>query len=169
MEHREVAVVRALLEAFNDGALDSAAGLVSDDFELVDIASGQTLHGPEGCREWLGVFKTALPDARIELVNVFSNGTRVATEHIGRGTHRGPFLTPAGTIPATDRPVELRVAELFEVKAEKITSLHAYYDSATLLRQLGLLPAQGSSAERGMTSLMAFGVNAQKSLRRIRH
>jgi hypothetical protein len=50
----------------------------------------------------------------------------------------------------------------------KITSLHAYYDSASLMRQLGLLPPQGSSAERGMTSLMALGIKAQQQVRAFR-
>lgn len=168
MEASEVAVVRGLFDAFNAGDLDRAVVDVRDDFELVDMASGQTFHGPAGCRQWLSTFRTALPDARTELVNVLADGTRIATEHVGRGTHTGPFTTPAGTIPATGRQIELRFAELYEVRDGKITYLRAYYDSATLMRQLGLLPAPGSAAERGMTSLMALGVKAKQSFRKIR-
>lgn len=168
MEASEVAVVRALFDAFNAGDLDRAVVDVSDDFELVDVPSGQIFHGPAGCQQWLSVFRTALPNAQTELVNVLADGTRVATEHVGRGTHTGPFTTPAGTIPATDRPVELRFAELYEVRDGKITYLRAYYDSATLMRQLGLLPTQGSVIERRMTSLMALGVKAKRSLHKVR-
>jgi hypothetical protein len=46
-------VVRALFEAFNEAALDWAAGMVTEDFTLLDVAAGQTLHGPAGCRQWL--------------------------------------------------------------------------------------------------------------------
>jgi predicted ester cyclase len=101
-------VVRSLFEAFNDGDLDRAAATVSGDFELVDVAASQRFHGPEGCREWLGVFRTALPDACTEIVNLFADGERVASEHIGRGTHTGPFVTRAGTIPPTGRRIEVR-------------------------------------------------------------
>jgi predicted ester cyclase len=107
------AVVRSLFEAFNDGDLVRAAANVSDDFELVDVAAGQTFRGPDGCRQWLEMFRTALPDARTELVNVFAEGDRVASEHIGRGTHTGPFVTPAGRIPPTGRRVELRIGEFY--------------------------------------------------------
>jgi SnoaL-like polyketide cyclase len=90
----------------------------------------------------------------------------VATEHIGRGTHTGPLVTPAGTIPATGRPVELRLAELYEVQEDRIKRLNAYYDSASLMRQLGLLPPQGSARERAMTAAMVLVVAAKRLLRR---
>jgi steroid delta-isomerase-like uncharacterized protein len=160
------AVVRSLLDAFNDGDLERAAATVSDDFELVDVAAGQTFGGPEGCRRWLQTFRTALPDARTELVTIFAAGDRVATEHIGRGTHAGPLVTPAGEIPATGRTVELRIAELYELRAGKITRLSAYYDGAAMMRQLGLLPPQGSAGERAMTTLMGLAVKARSALGR---
>lgn len=45
MEPPEIKVIRALYDAFNAGDLDGAAVLVSDDFQLTDIAAGQTLSG----------------------------------------------------------------------------------------------------------------------------
>lgn len=165
MPEDAVAVVRSLFDAFNDGDLSRAAECVADDFELVDVAAGQTFQGPDGCRRWLRMFRDALPDARTELVNVVADGARVASEHVGRGTHSGPFVTPAGTIPPTGRPVELRIGEFYEVRDGKIISLIAYYDTATMMRQLGLMPPAGSTAERAMTALMAVGVRVKRSMR----
>jgi steroid delta-isomerase-like uncharacterized protein len=159
-------VVRSLFEAFNEGDLERAAATVSEDFELVDVAAGQTFRGPDGCREWLEIFRTALPDARTEIVNLFTDGTQVASEHTGRGTHAGPLVTAAGAIPASGRQVELRIGEIYEVRDGKITKLYAYYDSATLMRQLGLLPRSGSGAERAMTALMGAGINALRAIKR---
>ena len=42
-----VALVTSLFDAFNAGDLDRAVGTVADDFELVDMAAGQTFRGPE--------------------------------------------------------------------------------------------------------------------------
>lgn len=165
MPDETVAVVRSLFDAFNDGDLARAAQTVSDDFELVDVAAGQTFRGPEGCRRWLQMFRGALPDARTELVSVFADGARVASEHVGRGTHTGPFVTPAGTIPPTGRPVELHIGEFYEIRDGKITRLIAYYDTATLMRQLGLMPPAGSTAEKAMTALMAAGARVRRALR----
>jgi steroid delta-isomerase-like uncharacterized protein len=166
MAEDNIAIVRSLFDAFDLGDLDRAVALVTEDFELIDVPSGGTFHGPEGCREWLSTFRAALPDARTEIVNAFAEGDRVATEHIGRGTHTGPFVTPAGTIPPTGRKIELRIGEVYELSEGKISRLHAYYDSSTMLRQLGLLPPQGSARERAMTALMGLGVNAKRALRR---
>lgn len=61
-------------------------------------------------------------------------------EHIGRFTHTGPLLTPVGEFPPTGKQTELQIAEIYRMKNGKIALLHAYYDPATLMRQLGLTP-----------------------------
>jgi hypothetical protein len=60
----------------------------------------------------------------------------------------------------------LRIAELYEVRAGKIARLYAYYDSATMMRQLGLLPPRGSARERTMTAFMSMGVKVKRALKR---
>ena len=140
--HDNTALVRDLFDAFNDYDLDRVAAMVSEDFELVDFAAeGQTFRGPQGIRQWHQIFLTAAPDAKAELTNVVTAGEGwVFTEHTGRGTHTGPLVGPSGTIPPTGRRIELPIAELVRVEEGKITLLHAYYDGATLMRQLGVFP-----------------------------
>lgn len=166
MEQDNREVIRSFFDAFNAGDLDRAESMVSDDFELLDAAVSQVFHGRHGCRQWLASFRTALPDAHAELGNVLAEGSLVAAEHVGRGTQDGPFWTPAGTIPPTGRRIELRIGEFFEVRDGKIARLTAYYDGATMMRQLGLLPPQGSVRERGMTAAMGLAVRARRALRR---
>jgi steroid delta-isomerase-like uncharacterized protein len=161
-----VSVVRELFEAFNEGDLDRCASLAATDFELFDGPSGQVFAGPDGLREWLGTFRTALPDARTELVSAFAEGDRVATEHVGRGTHEGPLAGPGGDIPPTGRRIELRFAELYEVRDGKLASMRAFYDSTTLLRQLGLLPEPGSVGDKAMTGAMAAQVRLKRAVGR---
>ncbi len=136
-------IVRDVYNAFNDHDLDRAAAMVSEDFELVDFAADrQTFRGSEGIRQWLQVFLTAFPDATVEVTNVVGAGEEgwVFTEHTGRGTHTGPLVGPSGTIPPTGRKIELPIGELFQVQNGKIALIHAYYDGATLMRQLGVFP-----------------------------
>ena len=135
-----VAVIHTLFDAFNTGDLARAASLVTEDFELVDVAAGLTFHGPDGLLQWLQSFLTAGPDAKTEIVTTIVAGDWVATEHIGRFTHTGPLLTPAGEIAPTGRRVELQIAEIYQMKDRKIGLLRAYYDAATMMRQLGLVP-----------------------------
>ncbi len=135
------AIVRDLYDAFNNHDLDRVAAMVTQNFELVDFAADdQTFRGPEGLRQWLQIFLTAAPDAKVEVTNVVAAGDWVFTEHTGRGTHKGPLVGPSGTIPPTGRKIELPIGELVRVENGKIALIHAYYDGATLMRQLGVLP-----------------------------
>ena len=133
-------VIHSLFDAFNTRDLTRAASLVTPDLDLVDVAAGYTFHGSEGLLQWFGGFLTAGPDAKAEIVTTIVAGDWVATEHIGSFTHTGPLLTPGGEIAPTGRRVELQIAEFYQMKEGKISLLRAYYDAATMMRQLGLLP-----------------------------
>ena len=132
-------VVRAIFDRFNARDLDGATALVSDDFELVDVPAGLTLRGQHALRQWFDVFLAAGPDARAELKTLVVNGEWSASEHVGSFTHTGPLLSPAGAIPPTGKSVEIKMAEVYQVRDGELTSLRAYYDSATMLRQMGLM------------------------------
>jgi steroid delta-isomerase-like uncharacterized protein len=138
--------IRSMFEAFNTHDLDRAMTLVTDDFELIDLAAGLTLRGPEGLRQWFQGFLRAFPDVNAELTNVLVAGDWVVTEHTGRGTHTGPLVSPAGEIPPTGRSIEVQIAEVCRMQDGKLVLLRAYYDSATMLRQLGLLPQPGPTS-----------------------
>ena len=133
------AVIHDLFAAFNQRDIDRATSLVTDDFELQDVPAGLTFRGSQGLNQWLQTFLTAGPDAKAEVQTTIEAGEWVATEHVGTFTHTGPLLSPAGEVPPTGRRVELRFAEIYKVKEGKLTEMRAYYDSATMLRQLGLL------------------------------
>ncbi|NKX55613.1 ester cyclase [Arthrobacter sp. E918] len=90
------AVIRSLFDAFNEGDVGRCATLVTADFELRDMPTGQTFHGPSGLQQWLQVFLTAGPDAKTSILTTIVEGDWAATEHVGRSTHTGPLLTPPG-------------------------------------------------------------------------
>jgi steroid delta-isomerase-like uncharacterized protein len=129
--------VEQLYERFNKRDLDGVLALLTEDFVLEDVALGLRFEGPEGFEAWLTPFLSAMPDASTEVTLVVDGGDRVATEHTGRGTHTGPLPTPEGEIPASGRPVELKFGEFFQLRDGKIAHFRAYWDSASLMRQIG--------------------------------
>lgn len=133
-------IVKALFDGFNRGDLDYAASVVADDFELVDVPVGMTFRGPQGLHQWLQTWAAAAPGATASVVNIIEAGDWVFSEHTGRGVHSGPLMTPAGTIPPTGKPFELSMAEVYRVSNGKIVEMRAYWDTGTLMRQLGLMP-----------------------------
>jgi ketosteroid isomerase-like protein len=129
-------LIRKLFEWYNADDVDSIVNSVTDDFELVDIPAATTYPGKTGLREWLGISKTALPNARTYLTNLIVTGNVAASEHEGRGTHTGVLKVPGGEIPPTGKTVDAQVAELYEFRDGKLARWRVYYDGAALVRQL---------------------------------
>ena len=137
----DAAIARAVYEAFNDHDLERAGALAAEDVELVDVPSGRTMRGPEGFMEGMRAWIRACSDARVEIVEMIAGeGGSVTTEFVGRGTHDGPLASTGGEIPPTGRSLELRYCEVFRMRDGKISNAHLYYDAATRLGQLGLMP-----------------------------
>lgn len=135
------ALARAVYEAFNDHDLERAGALAAEDMEFVDVPTGRTLRGPEGFMDGMRGWTTACSDASVEIVEMFAGeGGSVTAEFVGRGTHDGPMAGPGGEISPTGRSLELRYCEVYRMRDGKIASAHLYYDAATLLGQLGLMP-----------------------------
>src|SRR4051812_16087931 len=110
---QNVATVRSVYDCFNTGNVDLLMSLVTDDFELIDVALGQSWHGPQGWGEWLQNWAASMSDAKIQLDSLTAQGDRVATEHTGSGINTGPLSTPMGTIPPTGKPIQVKFAEIF--------------------------------------------------------
>jgi predicted ester cyclase len=106
----------------------------------MNIPFNVNFSGRKGYREFLDNWTTAMPDCKVEVVNVAGGDEWTAVEFIGRGTHTGPLVGPNGTIPATQKKLDLKFCELLRVKDGQIAEAHIYFDAATMLRQFGLLP-----------------------------
>lgn len=84
------------------------------------------------------------PDFSFETLRVVSEGDIVVSQLRMRGTHTGEFKF-RGTksletaLPPTGRAFDLPGCAVHKVRDGRITRLWAYWDTATLLTQLGLL------------------------------
>jgi predicted ester cyclase len=104
-------IIRKLFDAFNEKDYDVIEGLAADNFELIDVASGEKYRGREGARKNAEGWLTAFPDVKIELLNVVASGDWAVAEAVGRGTHSGPLKTPGGDVPPTGRQMELSLLQ----------------------------------------------------------
>jgi steroid delta-isomerase-like uncharacterized protein len=118
----------------NDAALDA---LVADDF--VCHVAGVASTASEGRRAWVrrsGVLRTAFPDFRISIQDLFVDGDKVAMRYRNEGTHRGPF----GTAAPTNKPVKYTGIVIFRISNGKIAEEWTEYDSLGLMRQIEAIP-----------------------------
>ena len=140
MAEDSAAVIRRLYEAINARDLDAIEAMVTDDCDLIDMASGEKFTGPEGARRNAEGWLTAFGDARVELTNVIAAGDWAVAEGIGRGTHTGPMQTPMGEVPPTGKKAELSLCSIIRVQDGKIAEERDYYDAMAIASQLGLMP-----------------------------
>jgi steroid delta-isomerase-like uncharacterized protein len=134
------ALARLMYDAFNINDLDTILAYTSDDVELVLMPFDLHFHGLEGFREFIQRVKTALPDCTARLVSQINHEAGVVNELVAQGTHTGPLVGPYRQIPATGRVISYYVCEVWDVNNGKLTKLRSYFDTLTMLRQLGVRP-----------------------------
>jgi steroid delta-isomerase-like uncharacterized protein len=123
--------------ALDRGDLEDALRHLRHDVEF-DSPAAQ-VRGRDELRPYLEGFAGAFPDARYKINRAIESGSSVALEGVYSGTHTGTLRMPDGR--ATGRHVSVPFVTLFDVKDDKISSHRAYWDVATVMAQLGLMPS----------------------------
>jgi len=143
-----VSLARSLYEAFNKRDFDTLAEYLTPDARITIVGSGDTYDGAEGARRYNVMWADGFPDGQITIDNVVAAGDDVVVEFTGRGTHTGTLATPAGPIPATGRAVTLQLCDVLKIRDGKVASQRTYFDSASLLSQLGVAAEQAAATEK---------------------
>jgi steroid delta-isomerase-like uncharacterized protein len=102
-------------------------------------------------RSELGAFFSqlfaAMPDLETTVERVAATAHLAAVEWRMSGHFTGaPFMD----LEPTGRRVDMRGIDLIEIEDGDIVGNTAYYDGASFARQVGMLPSEGSGAERAM-------------------
>jgi len=142
------AVARRYFDAITARDLDTAVGMWAEGGR--ENVRGQVdVLAPEGVRAFLGELLGAVPDLRFEIVSTTTQEDRCAVQWQLSGTFAGPGSING--IEATGDRVTMEGIDLLTVRDGMIQSNDAFPDSIALPRQLGMMPAQGSSAELRLT------------------
>jgi steroid delta-isomerase-like uncharacterized protein len=115
--------------------------LFADDGMYEDVTSGAAVRGKDDLRRYLvGAFAT-IPDFTFGVLRRFAADPWAVVEWTMAGTNRGDW---AG-MPATGRRfASVRGTSILELEAGtgKIRRQSHYWDAATVMRQVGLLPSR---------------------------
>ncbi len=150
--------VRSYFEAMDNR---DAAGMASHWREdgVEDVVPVGVKRGREELREFFASMFAAMPDARTTVTRLIAGEQSCAVEWRIEGTFDGAQYMG---IEPTGKHVEIRGFDLIEVEDDELVSNTAYFDGAAFARQIGMLPPDGSGADRAMKS--AF--NAVTKVRR---
>ena len=141
-------LARRLYEAFNERNFDELAEAMAADGQITVAGTGDTFQGPDGALQYNKMWADGFPDASITIDRIISSDDCVVVEFTGRGTHTGTLVTSMGAIPATGRSVTLHLCDVTEFSDGKVLSQHTYFDSGSLMAQLGLAAEQTATTKQ---------------------
>jgi steroid delta-isomerase-like uncharacterized protein len=135
LRERRAQVVRDHMDSENRLAFDETlATFAHPHYEL--IATDTVYDGEEEVMGYYASSRAAFPDQRNEIHAIRHADDAVIVEFDLLGTHSGPFLG----LPPTGREFRCRMAAffIFEAGTDRIEVERVYFDSGTILAQLGI-------------------------------
>ena len=130
------ALVLTFYQSLNQGDGAGQSALLAPDFSS-DAALPGLKPGADGLVAWLAGLRTAFPDGQVEVLDLLSQGGRVAVRYRFSGTQRGRFLS----LRPTRKRVSVLGLDLWTVKAGKLAAQSGTLDTLGILVQLGIAPA----------------------------
>jgi steroid delta-isomerase-like uncharacterized protein len=98
------------------------------------IATGEVIDGSVDVARYYEETRRAFPDQRNELIALHHADDAVVVEFDLLGTHKGSFRG----LPPTGRSYKCRMTAIFLFEEDRLVCERVYFDSATILRQLGI-------------------------------
>jgi steroid delta-isomerase-like uncharacterized protein len=135
-----VKIAREQVDAFSSGDWERVRAGLASDSRYDELGTQRKIEGPEKIIELFKGWKTAFPDAAGTVTSAFASGDKAVLEVTWKGTHTGPLTMAEGTIPASGKHQETPAAIFFTFEGNKIKESRHYFDSLTLLTQIGAEP-----------------------------
>ena len=125
-----------LYAAINAHDIEKALSFHTDDVSYEEVlADGTVRHSKEELRTHLMELVAGIPDFKLKLTSLFAFGNKQCEECVISGTHTGTFRG----MPPTGKSISFRTAVVRELRRGKTSRVSFYYDSAIMMRQLGIL------------------------------
>ena len=140
--------VRSYFDAVIARNPDAMAEHWADD-GIEEILPVGIFRGPDEVKAWFTELFAAIPDFEMTVERVLAQENDVIVQWRATGTFNGG---PLMGVDPTGRRLELRGLDWLEVEGEKVVRNTAFSDGMALARGMGLLPPQGSAAEKAMFS-----------------
>ncbi len=134
--HPNVALVWALVDAWNSGDEQRFLAQLPDDAVLDDLIFPQPFVGKGNVKTWFDTWKAAIPNARSEITTMLAVSDYVIAEHVVRGSLTGAL----GRLSASNKPLLLHRAAVFEINAGKIARIRSFMNGKELAVAAGQWP-----------------------------
>lgn len=157
-------LARTLMAAVGRHDLDAVRALdspdVVDDFVAIGVFSGV-----DAVVGFFAELFAAVPDFRLDVLDVTAEGDTAVVQWHATGTFTGG---PFQGIHATGRSVDLRGCDVMRFDGGLLKHNTIYYDGLAFARQIGLLPTEGSSADRALQAVFNARTDALARVKDLR-
>jgi steroid delta-isomerase-like uncharacterized protein len=136
-----IETAKAITTAYNDKNWEKVRGMLVEKGIYDEKATRRRIQGVEQViAAWQGWAK-AIPDSKATFIAEYVSGNTAVLEVVWKGVHTGPLQMPTGTIPASNKPIEIPACQVVKVEGGKVQSFTHYFDMVTLLSQIGAFKA----------------------------
>jgi steroid delta-isomerase-like uncharacterized protein len=145
MSQASVDAARDFIQAFNVADWNRLEALLTPDSLYDEVGSGRRAQGGHDIVDLLGGWKRAMPDSDGAVTSAVDGGDTAVIEVTWNGTFTGPWATPQGEVEPTGKHQTSRACIVLRFEGERIKESHQYFDSMSLMQQLGLLEVPASA------------------------
>lgn len=120
------------IAAWNSHDVSKWATYFTSDIYYEDVTFAEISRGSEEAKKFASEFFEAVPDLKLELEGSSVEGDHGSIQWVLSGTDKGLYKT--------GKKFKVRGVSIITVKNGKISRSLDYYDSATIMKRVGLLP-----------------------------
>jgi steroid delta-isomerase-like uncharacterized protein len=128
---------------------------------VVEIVPLGIMRGRHEIKSFFFDLFAAFPDMETKVTRLVASDSLAAVEWRMEGNFSGAAFQE---IEPNGKRVELRGIDLLEVENGQIKGNTAYYDGMAFARQIGMMPAQDSGAEKAMKSAFNAVTKARRAI-----
>ena len=138
-KNQDAAIAEKWIAAWNSHSPEKMLPVFTDDVFYEDVAFGEVSHGSAELRKFAVSEFEGVPDLEVKLLRANVHGGHGTIEWVFSGTDKGVFNT--------GKKFSVRGVSVIDVRDGKISRSVDFYDSGTIMRQVGVLPTPPTDAK----------------------
>jgi steroid delta-isomerase-like uncharacterized protein len=138
--HKKSPVAESFITVWNSHDVEKVIPVFTNDVLYEDVTFGAVNHGSAELRKFAASIFAAVPDVKFELVN-----SAVAREH---GTIEWVFTGTDHGLYKTGKRFSVRGVSVIDLRGGRISRNLDFYDAASIMRQIGLLPSEKTDSAK---------------------
>jgi steroid delta-isomerase-like uncharacterized protein len=144
MSEASLEAARGFIQAYNGADWDRLQASLTPDSLYDEFGTGRRAQGGQEILDLYKGWKQAMPDSEGTVTSAVDGGDTAVLEVTWNGTFTGPWATPQGDVEPTGKHQTSRACIVFAFEGDRIKESHQYFDSMSLMQQLGMLEAPAS-------------------------